>query len=44
MVISDVLQTKGHAVVRVRPTDSIELAVAGSPSIASAPWWWRICG
>ena len=27
MVISDVLRTKGHAVVRIRPTDSIELAV-----------------
>lgn len=27
MVVSDVLQTKGHAVVRIRPTDSIELAV-----------------
>ena len=27
MVISDVLQTKGNAVVRIRPTDSIELAI-----------------
>lgn len=27
MVISDVLRTKGHSVVRIRPTDSIELAV-----------------
>ncbi|MBV8738438.1 MAG: CBS domain-containing protein [Alphaproteobacteria bacterium] len=27
MVISDVLRTKGHAVVTIRPTDSIELAV-----------------
>ena len=27
MVVSDVLRTKGHAVVRIRPTDSIELAV-----------------
>ncbi|MGA8755104.1 MAG: CBS domain-containing protein [Stellaceae bacterium] len=27
MIISDVLRTKGHAVVRIRPTDSIELAV-----------------
>jgi CBS domain-containing protein len=27
MLISDVLQTKGHQVVRIRPTDSVELAV-----------------
>lgn len=27
MVIADVLRTKGHAVVRIRPTDSIELAI-----------------
>src|ERR1700739_3819402 len=27
MIISDVLRTKGHTVVRIRPTDSIELAV-----------------
>ena len=27
VIVSDVLQTKGHAVVRIRPTDSIELAV-----------------
>jgi CBS domain-containing protein len=27
MIISDVLQHKGHTVVRIRPTDSIELAV-----------------
>ena len=27
MVISDVLRTKGHTVVRIRPEDSIELAV-----------------
>jgi CBS domain-containing protein len=27
MVISDVLRNKGHTVVKIRPTDSIELAV-----------------
>ena len=27
MFVSDVLRTKGHAVVRIGPTDSIELAV-----------------
>ena len=27
MVISDVLRTKGHTVVKIRPTDSVELAV-----------------
>jgi CBS domain-containing protein len=27
MVISDVLRIKGHAVVTIRPTDSIELAI-----------------
>ena len=28
MLISDVLKTKGHDVVMVRPTDSVALAVA----------------
>ena len=27
MLISDVLATKGHTVVRIHPTDSVELAV-----------------
>ena len=27
MLISDVLETKGHTVVRIHPTDSVELAV-----------------
>ena len=27
MLISDVLRTKGHHVVRIHPTDSVELAV-----------------
>ena len=27
MLISDVLRTKGHHVVKIHPTDSVELAV-----------------
>jgi hypothetical protein len=37
MLVSDVLRVKGHNVVKIHATDSVELAVRGWPSTALAP-------
>ena len=37
MSIADVLRGKGHHVVKVRTTDTVQLAVRRWPNIGSAP-------